>query len=96
MGDRVIITVTNGLNVPTSLHWHGLFQNRTVEMDGPAGVTQCPIPPNGTYVYDFYTENQEGTYWWYVGILNIQVSPHFRDLVLNIILIGTVTTDCIT
>jgi FtsP/CotA-like multicopper oxidase with cupredoxin domain len=22
-------------------------------MDGPTGVTQCPIPPGGTFTYDF-------------------------------------------
>jgi FtsP/CotA-like multicopper oxidase with cupredoxin domain len=36
-GDRVVVTVINGLNVPTSIHWHGMFQNRTAEMDGPVG-----------------------------------------------------------
>jgi iron transport multicopper oxidase len=36
-GDRVVVTVINGLNVPTSIHWHGMFQQGSVEMDGPIG-----------------------------------------------------------
>ncbi|KAF8750790.1 Ferroxidase laccase [Rhizoctonia solani] len=44
-GDTIIVNVKNKLpHVGTSLHWHGLFQNGTAWMDGPAGITQCPIP----------------------------------------------------
>ena len=41
-------------------HWHGLFQARTSDMDGPAFVNQCPIPPNTTFVYDFSVAEQTG------------------------------------
>ncbi|KAJ3321863.1 ferroxidase fet3 [Blyttiomyces sp. JEL0837] len=64
-GDTAVVIVTNGLHVPTSLHWHGMFQNGTVEMDGPVGATQCAIAPNQTYTYKFSTAGQEGTYWWH-------------------------------
>ena len=54
VGDRVIINVDNQLgNQSTSLHFHGLFMNGTTHMDGPVGVTQCPIPPGGSFKYDF-------------------------------------------
>ncbi|QPG73697.1 hypothetical protein FOA43_001010 [Brettanomyces nanus] len=33
-------------------------------MDGPVGVTQCPIPPGKTFLYDFVVE-QSGTYWYH-------------------------------
>src|SRR5690348_8046929 len=45
-GDRLLINVTNALTYPTSIHWHGLYQNGTNWMDGTAGITQCPIPPD--------------------------------------------------
>ncbi|KAJ3316614.1 hypothetical protein HDU76_001672 [Blyttiomyces sp. JEL0837] len=64
-GDTVVVKVTNGLKVPTALHWHGLLQNGTNAMDGPVGATQCPIAPNETFTYTFHTANQEGTYWWH-------------------------------
>ncbi len=54
VGDRVIVNVVNGLgNQTTSLHFHGLYMNGTPHMDGPVGVTQCTIPPGGSFVYDF-------------------------------------------
>ncbi|KAL5352487.1 ferroxidase fet3 [Pseudogymnoascus australis] len=54
VGDTVIVNVENGLgNATTSLHFHGLFQNGTTEMDGAIGVTQCGII------------DQPGTYWYH-------------------------------
>ncbi|KJX95791.1 iron transport multicopper oxidase fet3 like protein [Zymoseptoria brevis] len=64
-GDRVVINMHNGLgNQSTSLHFHGLFQNGTTEMDGPVGVTQCDVPPGSDFVYNFTIE-QPGTYWYH-------------------------------
>lgn len=64
-GDTIIVNVKNKLpKVGTSIHWHGLFQNGTAWMDGPAGVTQCPIPDGGSFTYKFKIEGQYGTYWW--------------------------------
>lgn len=54
IGDRLIVNVFNGLgNVSTALHFHGMFQNGTTEMDGPASVNQCPIPPGSSFTYNF-------------------------------------------
>jgi iron transport multicopper oxidase len=54
VGDQVVVNVFNGLgNVSTSLHFHGLFQNGTNDMDGPAGVNQCGIPPGSSFTYNF-------------------------------------------
>lgn len=65
VGDRVIVNVRNQLgNQTTSLHFHGLFQNGTTEMDGPTGVSQCPIPPGASFTYNFTTD-QPGTYWYH-------------------------------
>lgn len=54
VGDNVVVHVTNQLgNQTTSLHFHGLFMNGTNHMDGPVQVTQCAIPPGGSFTYDF-------------------------------------------
>jgi Multicopper oxidase len=54
VGDRIIIHVTNKLgNESTSIHFHGQLQVGSTTMDGPSGVTQCPIPPGGVFTYDF-------------------------------------------
>ena len=53
-GDRFVAHVYNNLgNQSTGLHWHGLRQYANQVYDGPSGVAQCPIPPNGTFTYDF-------------------------------------------
>ncbi|KAM0798798.1 iron transport multicopper oxidase FET3 precursor [Usnea florida] len=65
VGDRVVVNVINQLgNESTSLHFHGLYQNGTSDMDGVTGVTQCPIQPGGSFTYNF-TVDQPGTYWYH-------------------------------
>lgn len=54
VGDQLIVNLFNGLgNVSTSLHFHGIFQNGTTNMDGATGVTQCLTPPGSTFTYNF-------------------------------------------
>ena len=61
-GDHVRINFTNHLPEPTSMHWHGLVvPNR---MDGPANITQAPVPPGGRYTYE-YVVQQSGTYFYH-------------------------------
>ncbi|KAJ2718512.1 ferroxidase fet3 [Coemansia sp. Benny D115] len=62
VGDTLKLTVHNSLNVTTSIHAHGLFQNGTNYLDGPAMITQCGIPPGDTFTYE-YTMKQTGTFW---------------------------------
>ncbi|TBY08918.1 DUF4396 domain-containing protein [Rhizobium laguerreae] len=61
-GDRVRINVKNSLPESTSVHWHGLVLPN--EMDGPAEITQPPIDPGETYVYEF-TAGQSGSYFYH-------------------------------
>ncbi|GBL50891.1 hypothetical_protein [Candidozyma auris] len=65
-GDRVNLYLTNGFDDRnTTLHFHGMFQNGSAQMDGPEMVTQCPIPPGETYLYNFTVADQVGTYWYH-------------------------------
>lgn len=61
-GDTVRIFVTNNLNEPTSVHWHGLILPNG--MDGVAGLTQKAIPPGETFKYEF-TLKQNGTFMYH-------------------------------
>lgn len=64
-GDRVKLHLINGLgNTTTSIHFHGLKMRGINHMDGPVGVTQCPISPGGSMLYDFEVE-QSGTFWYH-------------------------------
>lgn len=57
-GDLVRIYVTNRLQAPTTVHWHGLLVPSG--MDGVGGVSQKAIQPGETYKYEFRL-NQHGT-----------------------------------
>ena len=48
----------------TTIHWHGIRQNGTLEMDGVNGVTQCPIAPKDHFTYKFKA-TQYGTSWYH-------------------------------
>ena len=64
-GDRVRIVLHNELPEPTTLHLHGL--ELPVAMDGIPYVTQDPITPGETGVYEV-TLHQNGTFFYH---------PHF-------------------
>ena len=68
-GDRVRILVTNHLNEPTTVHWHGIILPNG--MDGVAGLTQKAIQPGETFKYEF-TLKQNGTFMYH---------PHSDEMV---------------
>ena len=68
-GDRVRIFVTNKLPEVTSVHWHG--QRLPNGMDGVTGLTQPPIPPGKTFVYEFVAR-RPGTFKYH---------PHADEMV---------------
>jgi len=53
-GDRVRIEFTNQLSEPTTVHWHGIEVPNA--MDGVPGLTQDPVMPGDTFVYEFVAE----------------------------------------
>src|SRR5436305_14506402 len=50
-GDTVRVRVMNVLAEPTTVHWHGV--EVPAGMDGAPGLSQQPIPPGGTFTYEF-------------------------------------------
>jgi FtsP/CotA-like multicopper oxidase with cupredoxin domain len=61
-GDKVRIVVKSKLPESTTVHWHGLVLPN--KMDGPAFITQDPIPTGGSYAYEF-TADQAGTFFYH-------------------------------
>lgn len=61
-GDTVTVNVTNKLDVPTSIHWHGILLPNA--MDGVPGLTYRGIMPGETFIYRFPVQ-QSGTYWYH-------------------------------
>jgi len=61
-GDRVRVRLKNGLEQPTTIHWHGIRIDNA--MDGVPGLTQDAVPPGGTFDYSFIAPDA-GTYWYH-------------------------------
>jgi len=61
-GDTVTLRVTNTLDEPTSIHWHGILV--PAGMDGVPGLSFPGIAPGATFVYQFPVR-QSGTYWYH-------------------------------
>nr|QPA20086.1 laccase 3 [Amylostereum areolatum] len=69
-GDNFKINVIDelgqkGMDVTTSIHWHGIDQKQSVSMDGTAMMSQCPIVPGGSFEYNFNVSDQAGTFWYH-------------------------------
>ena len=66
-GDRLRVRVENLLPEETTVHWHGVRVPNA--MDGVPHLTQPPIAPGSTFVYEFDCPDA-GTYWYH---------PHTRS-----------------
>ena len=63
-GDRIIVHFSNNLPEASSIHWHGVRLSN--ENDG-THLTQEPVPPGGSFTYDFVVP--DASLFWY--------HPHF-------------------
>lgn len=61
-GDRITRKLVNHLNDPTTIHWHGIRIDNS--MDGVSGLTQAPVSRGGSFFYDFETPDA-GTFWYH-------------------------------
>ena len=61
-GERVRIAVENRLAEETTVHWHGVRIPNA--MDGVPHLTQQPIAPSESFVYEFACPDA-GTYWYH-------------------------------
>ena len=61
-GDRLRISVKNELAEETTVHWHGVRTPHA--MDGVPDLTQKPIAPGETFVYEFDAVDA-GTFWYH-------------------------------
>jgi FtsP/CotA-like multicopper oxidase with cupredoxin domain len=67
LGETIRINFKNLLPQETTIHFHGVRVPNA--MDGVPGVTQDPIKPGESFVYEF-TPKDPGTYWFH---------PHVRS-----------------
>ena len=62
-GDRVVIDYRDELDVPDTIHLHGIH-GADVDMDGVPGSSQAMVPPHGRFRYSF-TADQPGTFMYH-------------------------------
>ena len=66
-GAEITVELTNALDQPTTVHWHGVrLDNR---FDGTPDLTQKPVPPGGRFTYHLRFPDA-GIYWYH---------PHVRE-----------------
>jgi FtsP/CotA-like multicopper oxidase with cupredoxin domain len=84
-GDTAVMVVHNTMDIPTSVHWHGLLV--PPGMDGVPGISYPGIPAKSTFTYRFPIR-QEGIYWYHshtglqeqVGVYgSIVITPNRND-----------------
>lgn len=68
-GERLRVVVKNALGEPTTVHWHGVDVPNA--MDGVAGLTQKPIQPGETFVYEF-DARPAGTRWYHTHFASVK------------------------
>ena len=94
LGETLRVRFTNHLPQETTIHWHGVRLPNA--MDGVPYITQKPVQPGETFVYEF-TPKDAGTYWFHphvrsseqverglYGVLVVEDArppPYSRDLV---------------
>lgn len=94
LGDTIRVRFTNHLPQETTIHWHGIRLPNA--MDGVPYITQKPVQPGETFVYEF-TPKDAGTFWFHphvrsseqverglYGVLVVEDArppPYSRDLV---------------
>ncbi len=79
-GGHVTLNVTNRLDEPTSIHWHGILL--PFQMDGVPGVTFPGIRPGETFTYRFPVK-QAGTYWYHSHSGLQEQSGHYGAIVIE-------------
>ncbi|CAI2167147.1 4172_t:CDS:10 [Funneliformis geosporum] len=82
-GDRIVMNIHNELEAPTAIHSHGMFQRGTPWYDGVPGQTQCEIPNNYTFTYNFTVPDQAGTYWYHSHALTQYVDGIVGALIIH-------------
>ncbi|KAL6653897.1 hypothetical protein ACP70R_008821 [Stipagrostis hirtigluma subsp. patula] len=81
-GDTVLVKVVNHVTHNVTIHWHGIRQIRTGWSDGPAYITQCPIQPGSSFLYNFTITGQRGTLLWHAHINWLRATVHGAIVIL--------------
>ncbi|MBL4826727.1 MAG: multicopper oxidase domain-containing protein [Spongiibacteraceae bacterium] len=68
-GKTIRIKFINQLSEPTTIHWHGIRID--IAMDGVPFLTQAPIMPGETFIYQFICPDA-GTFWYHPHMNSVE------------------------
>ena len=68
-GKLLRIKFINKLDEATTIHWHGIRILNS--MDGVPNLTQPPIPPGGSFLYEFICPDA-GTFWYHPHMNSVE------------------------
>ena len=75
--DVLSMSIMNNLqSTGLSIHFHGFEMINAIQYDGVVGLTQCAIPPQHKFEYNFKVEETEGLYWYHTHSGNLGVDSH--------------------
>ena len=72
---RARLVLTNTLEEPTIVHWHGI---KVDEANDGAGMVL--VPPNGRFAYDFAVRARAGLYWYHPHPHGLTAGQAYRGL----------------
>ncbi len=82
VGDTIKVNFKNNLDFPTTIHWHGIQLENS--MDGVPDITQTLVNSQETFIYEF-TLKDSGIYWYH---------PHYNtDEQIEMGLYGIIVVD---
>jgi FtsP/CotA-like multicopper oxidase with cupredoxin domain len=82
-GDRVVIDYTNQLDVPDTIHLHGIH-GIPPSMDGVPGISQAMVAPRGGHFRYSFVAGKDGTYFYH---------SHDAEAILNAGLYGGIIVE---
>lgn len=74
-GDRLRIRLSNELDEPTIIHWHGMRVPPVMD-----GHPRYAIPPGEEFVYEFEIRDRAATYWFHPHPEGLTASQVYRGL----------------
>ncbi|CAL8097336.1 unnamed protein product [Orchesella dallaii] len=78
----LVVHVTNKLDTPLTIHFHGIHQRKSFLSDGVPHVTQDPIPPGGSFTYKMNLWPQVGTFFYHAHT-NLDIMWLFGPLIVE-------------
>ncbi|XP_026389539.1 monocopper oxidase-like protein SKU5 [Papaver somniferum] len=80
--NNVVANIINGLDEPLLITWNGIQMRRNSWQDGVLG-TNCPIPPNWNYTYNFQVKDQIGSFYYFPSTNFQSASGGYGGIIVN-------------